>query len=218
MPGKISSQHYYQPSPLYQLAPCRNVTICAELIVDKILGVIINPCGTPCAAKPKCVPPCLQGGAAGQVHGLASRGCRMQPSSADPAGQCWPQRRGGQGHVGGLGIKEPVLHPVPSFPPFPMMAEMGCYMTILPFCPCQSTSPPAAFTACGTRRFRDAVPVHLSVPSTVCRAQMRNCSSLLWAAWRVQVCSCMWYLTPPAAPDTALAVSLGMGQRWPRSP
>lgn len=71
---------------------CRYVTIRAELIVDKILGVIISPCGTPRAAKMKHRPPCLQGRAAGQ--GVAQHpqgtGCKLAvqtlPGSAAPKG------------------------------------------------------------------------------------------------------------------------------------
>lgn len=78
---------------------CRYVTIRAELIVDKILGVIISPCGTPHATKIKHTAPCLQGRAAGQ--GVAQHpqgtGCSL---AVQPAGQCCP-RGGKAGAVGG---------------------------------------------------------------------------------------------------------------------
>lgn len=65
------------------------MTIRAELIVDKILGVIISPCGTPRTAKMKHMPPCLQGRAAGQGVAQHPQGatwqCRL-PGSAAPKG------------------------------------------------------------------------------------------------------------------------------------
>lgn len=197
------------------------MTIRAELIVDKILGVIISPDGTLRAAKLKRVPPCLQGGAAGQGGGPAPRGAGCDPavqtllSSTGPGG-------GEDGSTRGrVGNKQAGASPRPLFPTFPCDGQNELLYDNFAFLPLSEHKPSRCLQCLQDKEVSGCCTcpsVRLSILKTVCRALTRNSSSLLWAASWVQVCRRTWCPTPPAAAGTALAASPGTAQRWPQSP
>lgn len=197
------------------------MTIQAELIVGKILGVIISPDGTLRAAKPKRVPPCLQGGAAGQGGGPVPRGAGCDPAVQTTLGSASPRGREDGSTRGLVGNKQAGASPRPLFPTFPRDGQKELLYDNFAVLPLPEHKPSRCFQCLQDKEVSGCCTcpsVRLSVLKTVCQALTRDSSSLLWAAWWVQVCRCTWYPTPPAAAGTALAASPGTAQSCPQSP